>query len=332
MTRRRVWLWITLFISVAILLLILATGWSVVLVRDYEKMVMLARGVHLPALGVTEFNTPWLKLILGSVGYLLTLGIIGLFFARLLREMKLNQLQTEFLARVTHELKTPIAVLELSASLLKSGGLTAEESERLWNSHKNELTRLRNEVESLLEAARLQSQAGLILHQAPIKLEGWLSESLERWRVILGPEARISREGEMLDCNALLDIRTFNLITDNLFDNAKKFSTGNPVVTVRTRRLEPETEGKPPRWQIKIEDEGSGFNPIEGKKIFRRFYRGRSTTAYAVAGTGLGLYLARTASRALGLKLTAFSPGTGKGAEFTIEGTELVGSTRPRST
>ena len=59
--------------------------------------------------------------------WLILIAIAGfvLFFVRLLKEMRLNQQQAEFLATVSHELKTPIATLELSSSLLRAGGLSA---------------------------------------------------------------------------------------------------------------------------------------------------------------------------------------------------------------
>jgi len=313
--KNRRWLWIILFICGAVLLGTLATGWNVVLVRDYRKMLELARtisitnqGIVIPRSGVV------LTMTLGTVGFASALGIIILFFVRLLREMKLNQQQSEFLAAVSHELKTPIASIELSASLLRAGDLEPEEKQKLWRVHDSELKRLRSGVETLLETARLQS-APVSLERVPIALDPWLDTTAARWRELLGPEAVLRREGPLLEASALLDPKALDLITNNLLDNARKFARGAPDVTIRTHR-------SPGRWQIDVIDQGWGFDPADSGKIFDRFYRAKTEAPYAIPGNGLGLHLAKTASRAMGVRLRGNSNGVGRGAMFTIEGGE----------
>jgi two-component system phosphate regulon sensor histidine kinase PhoR len=315
--RKNRWLWIVLFAFVATLLGLLATGWNVVLIQNYFKMLELAKSL---TSRTEELSAPWYLIVLGTLGFLTAIGLLVLFFVRLLREMQLNQLQSEFLAAVSHELKTPIAALELSSSLLRSGGLTEDETERLWLSHQKELHRLREEVEALLEAARWQIQPPSIDRRSRVRLESWLSEATARWNHLLGPGANLRREGEPLECEALLDVRTFNLIADNLLDNARKFARGAPSVVIRTRSIPPKSPRKPARWQIQIQDEGWGFSPTDSKRIFSRFFRAQTHAPHAIPGTGLGLYLARAASRALGLSLRGESAGEGRGATFTIEG------------
>src|SRR5205085_12355532 len=86
-------------------------------------------------------------------------------FRSLLNEMRLNHLQAEFLAAVSHELKTPLASLELASSLLRAGNIEAAEAERLWDSHAAELKRLKEEVETLRSeehTSELQSQSNLV--------------------------------------------------------------------------------------------------------------------------------------------------------------------------
>src|SRR4051812_30439006 len=121
MVRKHRWVWITLFVLGVLLLATLATGWNVVLVHDYQRMLELARQVSRDE----GYQAPWLPVILGSLGFAAAVAGLILFFFRLLKEMRLNQLQTEFLATVSHELKTPIATLELTSSLLREKGLSA---------------------------------------------------------------------------------------------------------------------------------------------------------------------------------------------------------------
>jgi signal transduction histidine kinase len=233
--------------------------------------------------------------------------------------MRLNQLQSEFLATVSHELKTPIASMELTSSLIRAGELTADEVCRLWASHDKELKRLRAEVESLLEAARWQGKP-VRMQKEPIHLESWISQSLERWKALLGPGSSVVRSGDALDTEARLDVRMLNLITDNLVDNSRKFSGSNPRLTIETRRIAPTVLFGRSRWQISFRDQGCGFDPADSRRIFTRFFRAKTGSTEAIPGTGLGLYIARSASKALGLTLRGQSGGIGAGAVFTIEG------------
>lgn len=318
MTRKRRWLWIVLFIFAVTILGTLATGFNVVLVRDYHRMLEMARDISPPS--TQAKHSPWPVMVLVSLGFIAAIATWVLFFVKVLREMKLNQLQAEFLATVSHELKTPIASIELSSSLLRAGGLSPEESQQLWDAHKIELKRLRTEVETILEAARWAGNHNRIL-KAEADLEAWLSDSLARWKSNLNNPGQLQREGEKLPSSVKIDLKRLNLIADNLIDNAKKFSKeGTPDLLIRTSRI-PSTHGrKQPRWRIEFHDRGWGFDPNESKKIFKRFFRSHHDAPYSIPGTGLGLYLANSASRAMGLKLKGESSGVGQGAVFTLEG------------
>lgn len=309
MVRKHLWLWVTLFILAIIILVVLATGWNLVLVRDYQRFVALAR--TLSHQGEPE-TVPWLSLIWGSVGFLLAVAMLVLFFVRLLQEMRLNQQQSEFLASVTHAFKTPIATMELSASMLKEGGVSEEERARLWHSHEVELQRLKDEVETLLEAARWQADANAV-KRSFVRLEDWLAESLVRWHRILGHDGRLRREGDRFDFEAWVDPLLLNMATDNLLENARKFAQDIPKVTIRTSVI-----GK--YWQIDFRDEGWGFEPADAQKIFRRFFRARNLAPRAIPGTGLGLYLARSACKRMGIRMAAKSEGRGLGAQFSMTG------------
>jgi signal transduction histidine kinase len=321
--KRRYWLWVTLFIGVALVLGTLAMGWNLVLVRDYQRMVALARSLSQtqPIGDVTSINRLITSIVLGSLGFFTVLGVFIAFFFRLLHEMRTNQQQTEFLATVTHELKTPIAAIELASTLLRDESLSNEETEKLWNSHQAELARLRADVETLLEAARWQSVSVEVSHER-VDLETWLANSMERWRSILGPSAEIIREGDKLNGPALLDLRKLNLISDNILENSRKYAKGSPKVVVRTSLMRSNLPllGQLDRWQIEFQDFGWGFDPKDSKKILKPFYRAKSPIPYAVPGNGLGLYIASSASHALGMKMRGSSPGHGHGATFSLEG------------
>jgi signal transduction histidine kinase len=315
--QRKRWPWILLFVSVILIIAALATSWNWVLVQNYNKMLLVAKDRW--ALRTQGFDTPpWLGAILGTLGFSALIVLFALFFAKILREMKLNQLQKDFLANMSHELKTPIASLELAASLLKKGSSLSEDDRSiLWQTHDIELRRLRDEIERLLAASRWeQFHDKPDLH--PVHLETWLVEAMKLWERMLPASAKLTREGEKLDAEALLDVGLLKLVTANLIDNARKFAGTRPVsITLRTRRLE---RGGRRYWSLSFEDKGLGFPPNETQKVFKRFQRLNHRSDHAIPGSGLGLHLAMNASRAMHLELSAESDGPELGARFTIEG------------
>ena len=289
---QRGWFWLIFLILIVGLLAVLASRFNVALLIANRRAL--------------------LEPILGTVGFVIILAGFIILFVRLTQEMRLNQLQSEFLAAVTHELKTPISTLELSASLLRQTDLLPTEQEQLWKSHEIELARLRSEVEALLEAARWDAKA-VRTKRVEVDLEKWLNERLPLWRELLGSGATLVRSGDALPSKILADPKMLDLVCTNLVENAKKFAMGKPKLTLRTASI-----GS--RWKIVFEDEGLGFDSSEAGRIFKRFYRAKHSAPYSISGTGLGLYLARAAGKRMGIAITASSQGHQKGAAFSLAG------------
>ena len=163
-----------------------------------------------------------------------------------------------------------------------------------------------------------------------LRLDDWLTRSMDRWGKQLGPSATLAREGEALPLTAWLDPKIFNLITDNIIDNARKFARGKPELVIATRRLRERrslldrVRGRPMRtWQIEFRDNGWGFPPSDARRLFHPFFRSRTLAPHAIPGTGLGLYLVASACRAQGLTIRAESAGVGTGASFVLEGSDV---------
>ncbi len=292
----RGWFWLLFLILIIGLLATLATRFNILLILSDRKAL--------------------LEPVLGTLGFIVILAGFILLFTRLTQEMRLNQLQSEFLAAITHELKTPIATLELSSSLLKQPDLLPSERDQLWKSHEIELNRLRTEVETLLEAARWDAKS-VKSKKTKINLENWINQKIIEWKILLGNDAIILREGAPLPEGVYVDPKMLDLVCLNLIENARKFSIGRPHLRITSLR-----DGK--RWSLSFQDQGFGFDPSESKKIFKRFYRARHSAPYSISGTGLGLYLAKAACKRMKIKIKADSLGHQKGATFTLSGKSLV--------
>lgn len=284
-------LWLLLFLLVLGVTSSLATGWNLIMIRDAVR------------------ESHYTGVILGTLGFLTVFVCAILFFVKIQSEMRINQRQSEFLSHASHQLKTPLSTLELSSELLERGDLAPEERERLWAAHRQELGRLKSEVDHLLQAARAQDGKTIAAREL-VDLEQWLKRSWERWAAILGEGARLERKGDALPL-ARLDIRSLDIIVDNLIANARKYSAGAPQVTLRTSALARE-------WRLDVSDCGQGFDPRLSKRLFKRFFR--SPSAPTAEGIGLGLYIARTLGTSMKLRLTADSAGPGRGATFSVSG------------
>lgn len=313
-TRNRRWIWITLSLVLAAILGVMAAGYTATIVGDYRRMLEVAREFERPKL-------PTITLTLGSIGFAASILGVMIFLFRLLREMQANQVQSEFIARVSHELKTPLATIELTADLLRTqekpeDSPESEERLKLWRSHDEELDRLKRQVHSLLETARWQVSPPRI-RRTRIHLSQWLEAQRPRWQEILGTQARIEFEGSTLDFEIDADSEKLELIFSNLVENARKFARpGSSGPALRIRGI---TEGSR-EWAIEVEDSGWGFPKELSKRLFQKFYRAPHGAPYAIAGTGLGLHLSLAAASVMKLKLTARSEGVGRGAIFRIEG------------
>ncbi len=303
-TRPKIGLWVFLFIVGLAVAGVMATSYNIEVVKH-----------------VNFESVPWLKIILGSLGFISIISALILFFYRLLREMKVSQIQADFLDRISHELRTPLATLTLVSDLLKNETNSPAEIAQLWKSHGLELTRLKSDVELLLQAARLR-ETKLRAELKVLDLENWLSEKWESFQDLLGTGAILSRQGSKLDGSVQIDPVLFELIIRNFLDNARKFSLGKPVVQIRTEKTETGWFKKK-GWRLSIVDQGLGFKPQNQNYLFRRFSRlpqRANDKSVAIPGTGLGLYLSASASRAMGITLRGVSLGEGKGAEFSLEG------------
>jgi signal transduction histidine kinase len=324
-TKRRRWLWITIFVVLAVFLAAAATIWNVVIVQQYSEAVAFARDFakDLATRGPKpdfESSLVWNLVLGGTMTFAALAGLI-LFFVKLLREMRFNQLQTEFLARVSHELKSPVTSLELTASLLRAGPSNEPEREKLWRIHESELHRLKVEIDGLLEASRWGA-SGFQPAIRPLNLEAWVDSSLPRWRQILGAEGQVERSGEKLGAHAQLDPKLMDLIANNFIDNARKFAQlSRPArVEVRTELVPPRKPGEGLHWRVSFRDAGIGFDPRLKDKLFERFFRAPLRGPHAIPGIGLGLFLAGAAARTLRLTIEASSEGSGRGACFSISG------------
>jgi two-component system, OmpR family, phosphate regulon sensor histidine kinase PhoR len=287
--RRRLSIPITLSVVLVVLDVLLMVFWIVLLARDEL----------------------WGGLAIGTVGFSVLLCGIAAYMVIAVKEIRLNQRQSNFVDSVTHELKSPIASLQLYLETLQMRHLEEAQRVHFYEVMEGEVQRLSNLINQLLEVGRLDA----IGHRSePIDVP---LEPLLR-RCAKSASAHHKREESLVfsfDIEpAVVHARpmVLEMIFGNLLDNAIKYGAAEPVVEVQVRIQ------KRGRIVTRVSDNGSGVPASQRKKIFKMFYRGGNELERTQKGTGLGLYIVRTLVHLLKGTITVREREGGNGSVFEV--------------
>jgi signal transduction histidine kinase len=252
-------------------------------------------------------------LVGGIISFLAIISVLVLFTVFLVREITEVRRQTSFIDSVTHELKTPLASLKLAAETLARPELAADRREQLRVMMLQDVSRLVNLVDGILDANRLigAREAGdlgeVVLSDM---LEHVASETIRRHHVGLEIFEFVCEE----DVTLIVDPTSLRTIISNLIDNAIKYSDGVPAVRIEARR-----DRELGYVHIRVSDRGIGIDKGDLKRIFQRFYRVPEEAVRSRHGTGLGLLVVAGLVKALGGKIEASSPGIGHGTTIHVQ-------------
>jgi signal transduction histidine kinase len=234
------------------------------------------------------------------------------FTARsLAREVELGRLKSEFVSSVSHELKTPLSLIQLHNDTLSMNRLT--DSGKKAKYHEvigRECGRLTRLIDRVLDFSRIEISRRKYDFQ-----EEDLASVLESAIETCTPEAAV--KDIVIDAHGLskrvavrADAEALRQALENIIDNAIKYSP-------RKSRIEVSLRAEDNRAAVSVTDSGIGIEPKEQRKIFEEFYRGARPEVKAVRGSGLGLALAQHAVRGHGGALDV-SSAVGKGTTFTL--------------
>ena len=229
----------------------------------------------------------WGALAIGVLAFTLILAGLSAWLVLTLKEIGLNNRQANFVDSVTHELKSPIATLQLYLETLRMRDLTEEKREEFHGIMASELRRLDSLISQLLEVGRLDA-LGDNEEPEEIAVEPLLRQYAEtaclNWNVKLDDVFVFKVQPVVIQAKKLI----LDLIFSNLIDNAVKYSADPPQVLVAVK-----SHGRS-RIKIQITNNGTGISPDDRKQVFQIFYRGGSELQRRRKGTGLGLYIVNT--------------------------------------
>ncbi|MBS1767295.1 MAG: HAMP domain-containing histidine kinase [Acidobacteria bacterium] len=238
------------------------------------------------------------------------LGGFTLIYRKLTEEMDLKLRQRNFTASVTHELKTPIASLRVWMETLFDRELSGEQRGKIRTRMDQDLERLAELVNNLLDVAR--SEAGSMeIRPEPLELGPWLRGIAEAMDQKLGPGSLGLRLDLADGIWTFADPKTLGMVIENLLSNAFKYAAPPRSTTVSL-------DARGDEAILVVSDQGAGIAPKDLSRVFQRFYRVGDEMTRSVPGTGLGLFLAREIVQRHGGDIRASSRGPGFGSTFTL--------------
>lgn len=261
----------------------------------------------------THLLSSMLWIITGSAFF--TLILVATFIISILvilRQKKISDVKSDFINNMTHEFKTPISSINISADVILSPDIV-QQPERLRNYGaiiKQENTRLNHQVEKVLQIARIERN-GFGLKLEPVQLNEIIELVVNNCKTGNGASISIEKhlDPSIPEINA--DRLHLTNIIHNLMDNAIKYSPGSPHIIIHTN--------KSARSVIfSIADNGPGIPKEYQKKVFQKFYRIPTGNVHDVKGFGLGLYYVKNICEAHRWDISLENPPD-KGAVFIIQ-------------
>jgi signal transduction histidine kinase len=294
--KRPKWLHITMGVSLIAVAMALTVGWHIL---GAEGGIPKASPLRL----VVYF--------LGTVLFLLLIGGLSLMVVLLVREVRLNERQSNFVSAVTHELKTPVASLKLYIDTLRMRELTEEKRRDFYGTMSQDLDRLNATINNVLNAAMYTDKR--VVEPRPLDLARVVRRAMDltRTRHQLAAESFAYEGPESL--RLMGDASALETAVLNLLDNAVKYSRDHEVrVEVELRH---DQDGQA---HLRVRDHGIGMSRAHLRLIFNRFYRIGSEVRRSRTGTGLGLFIVRSVVRAHKGTVAVDSPGPDRGSVFTV--------------
>jgi two-component system phosphate regulon sensor histidine kinase PhoR len=264
-----------------------------------------------------------LEMVLVGLSSLVVISGLVVVVLAAARERRLSNLKSDFVANVSHELKTPLSLVRMFGELLQSGRVETEEKRRQYLSIiVSESERLAALIENVLDFAKVERGK-----QAYEFADRQLGDVVVR--AVDACRTRAEREGVVLDLQVeselspvRLDERAIEIAVFNLIDNALKYAADGKSVLVVVRRVSGALE-------IRVTDRGPGIAPDDRKRIFERFERGRTANGKHVRGSGIGLALVKHIAEAHGGKVTV-EDAPPQGSTFVISLGVRRGSAPPQ--
>jgi hypothetical protein len=247
-----------------------------------------------------------LVLVEGLVLLALILAGVYVIFLYWRSQSALYQQQKDFISQVTHELKSPLASIQLHLETIRLRNPPPDKLERFLNTMLNDTERLNNLINNLLLAARLEHKQSRSQYPV-IDLSTFVAAYTEQMRAALPVGSTLTVDVEP-GIYAAIDRDGLQTALRNLFENSELYCTASPEITLSLK-----SAGR--HCLLTFQDKGIGIDQKNLARIFQMFYRVRRP-GINIRGTGLGLYIVKAIITEHGGTIRASSNGIGTGCTF----------------
>jgi two-component system sensor histidine kinase SenX3 len=227
-----------------------------------------------------------------------------------------EEIRNDFVANVSHELKTPVGAISLLAEALESSADDEEAVRRFAKRMHKESARLAALVQDIIELSRLQG-ASVTQQGGPVDINAVIAEAVDRSQLPAESKNISIVVGGRTDGKVFGDQDLLVTALRNLIDNAIRYSPANTRVGIGVRSREGLVS-------ISVTDQGDGLTPEDQERVFERFYRVDAARSRQTGGTGLGLSIVKHVAQNHGGEVTLWSQ-PGQGSTFTLRLPEMEG-------
>jgi len=268
-------------------------------------------GIHFPALRSTIAGDMTILFFFTSILILSVTFFVYAIFV-IMQQKRFSELQKDFINNMTHEFKTPISTINISADILINPDISKDPDRLLTYGWiiKKENHRLNLLVEKVLQIARIEKR-GIQLKKELLDLNALIQTVVDNFKANLKLESKLETFLDPAVGKISADVIHLTNIFHNLIDNALKYGGETPQVRIETKKSQNQVV-------ILFSDNGPGIDPKYRKRVFHKFFRVPLGNIHNVNGFGLGLYYVKLLSRMHRWNIRLVSE-PGRGATFRIE-------------
>ncbi len=250
-------------------------------------------------------HTTWFNILIMSILIGLIIAGIVIIYVYYQKVIQLYRMQQNFINGFTHELKTPVASLNLFLDTFLMHDMNREEQVKYFHFMKKDTDRLSDNISQILNLAKFEDKS-YHLDKDKVNLQEFLEQLLAKhFHIFENYKIKfLNRANTIL----VADVHLLEVLFMNLWTNSISYNDSDKP------RIEMEFSRSSSVVEIRIRDNGIGIARADLKKIFRKYYR----VEKAVKGSGIGLYMVQQIVKLHGGSIKAESTGIGKGSTFVV--------------
>jgi len=306
---RTSWLYhpVTIFLSIQVLWIVLLVVWIRWYLVKHEQLQQMAARLRAQA-EVDPLG--WLPLLVAGILLALIVAGVTVIFIYWSKQQTLNRMQRAFVSNVTHELKSPVASIQLALETMAMRNMPEEKRREFLGMMLDDTERLTSLIDHILGAARIERRRGRF-ELKPVSFRRFMEETLAEDRHLFEKDGHVVVLEKGGDARVAIDSSAMRVVVANLVENAARYSPRGSTIRLRTHR-------DLRSCRLDVIDTGDGIAAKDLKNVFKMFWRAENAAGPRRAGTGLGLYIVRSIVREHGGKVWAASAGPGRGSTFSV--------------